>query len=231
MAGSLTGTYAYNPSLGDLTLQAFQMCGVRPTALTQEHMQSALMAANLMMSTWSGKGVNLWQVTSTTVPLIQGQATYSVPANVVTMLDLYVSVASGTSTTDRYILPISRTEYASYANKSQQGFCTTYWFDRLLTPSVTFWPVPDGSAASFTYYACVQIQDSSLQSGALVDVPYYFLEAFAYGLAYRLAAIWKPEITQGLKALADEAFAIAAEQNIETSSVYISPSLQGYFKI
>ena len=51
-----TGLYTFNPSLGDLTIQAFQMCGVRPTALTQEHMQSALMAANLTNSEWAADG-------------------------------------------------------------------------------------------------------------------------------------------------------------------------------
>jgi len=227
---STSGTQSYNPSLGDITLQAFQMCGVRPTALTPEHMTSAFSAANMMLSTWAAKGINLWKITPTTVSLVQGTAAYTVPASVVTILDCYVTVGTGTTSTDRYILPISRTEYASQPNKSTQGFPTTYWFDRLTSPTITFWPVPDGNEVSFTYYAVAQIQDATLKNGALVDIPYYFLEAFLFGLAFRLSMIWAPQLSMGYKALADEAWTNAVTQNIETSQIYISPTLAGYWR-
>jgi hypothetical protein len=74
-----------------------------------------------------------------------------------------------------------------------------------------------------------QIQDADLSNGKNVEVPYYFMEAFAYGLAQRLAMIWAPEKIQILKPLADEAYDIAAAQNIETASQYISPLISGYF--
>ena len=231
---AVTGTYNFNPSMGDLTIQAFQMCGVRPVALTQEHMQTAVMAANLMQSTWSGQGVNLWQVSLSTVPLVQGTATYTLPSNIVSLLDLYITVGSGSTATNRYILPVSRSEYASYANPTSQGFPTTYWFNRQLTPTVSFWPVPDGNEVSFSYYACQNIQDASLGSGALADIPYYFQEAYVLGLAARLSLIWaqdKPQLVAGLAQMADKAFQVAASQNVETANLYISPSLQSYWKI
>ena len=121
-----SGTYSYNPSLGELTLYAFNLCGIRNTELAQEHMESARMAANLLLGRWSSQGVNLWEVDLQTIPLIQGVATYNYPANTIVILDGYITVSSGTTTIDRYILPISRTEYASYPNKTQQGVPTTY---------------------------------------------------------------------------------------------------------
>jgi hypothetical protein len=36
-----SGTYTFDPSLGELTLYAFNLCQIRPTSLMQEHMQSA----------------------------------------------------------------------------------------------------------------------------------------------------------------------------------------------
>jgi hypothetical protein len=224
-----SGTYAYNPSLGELTLYAFNLCGIRNTALLQEHMESARMASNLLLGRWSSQGVNLWCVDLQSVPLIAGQATYSVPSNTIVMLDAYVVQTSGGTSINRLILPISRSEYASYPNPQQRGFPTTYWFDRLLSPQVTLWPVPDGTQASFDYYRVRQIQDADLSNGKNVEVPYYFMEAFAYGLAQRLAMIWAPEKIQILKPLADEAYDIAAAQNIETASQYISPLISGYF--
>jgi hypothetical protein len=146
------------------------------------------------------------------------------------MLDAYVTTGTGTSAINRLILPISRTEYASYPNKQQQGFPTTYWFDRLLSPTVTLWPVPDGNEVSFSYYRVRQVQDSNLTSGQTVEIPYYFLEAFAYGLAQRLAMIWSPDKMQFLKPLADEAYDLAVRQNVETAQQYISPTISSYFR-
>lgn len=229
-----SGTYAFNPSLGELTLYAYNLCGLRNTSLLQEHLEAARMAANMLCANWSNRGVNLWAVDLITVPLVQGQATYNVDLNTVTMLDAYMVIDNGNGQPiDRIILPVSRTEYASYPNKETQGFTTTFWFDRLISPNptVTLWPVPDGtSAQQLKYYRVRQIQDSNLQNGAQVEIPYLWMDAFAYGLAARLAVIWAPDKVQLLKPLSDEAYTIAAEQNVETAAQYISPQISGYYR-
>lgn len=225
-----SGTYAYNPSLGEITLYAFNLCGIRNTALLQEHMESARMAANMLLGRWSSQGVNLWCVDLETIPLVQGTATYSVPSSTVVMLDAYVVQNTGGAAINRLILPISRSEYASYPNPAQQGFPTTYWFDRLLSPTVTLWPVPDGGQTSFNYYRVRQIQDSNFTNGQQVEIPYYFMEAFAFGLAQRLAMVWAPDKVAMLKPLADESYDIASRQNIETAQQYISPTVSSYFR-
>lgn len=223
-----SGTYAFNPALGEIVLHAYQNIGVRPTAVLQEHMESARMATNMMLSRWSNMGVNLWAVDLVTEPLIQGQTTYAVDGNTVMVLDAYTTTSSGI---DRVIMPISRTEYASYPNKTQQGFPTSYWYDRLVSPTLTLWPVPDGSSATILkYYRVRQVQDSNLQNGENVEIPYRWLEAFADGLTYRLSRIWAPQMAQMLKGQADESYQIAAEQDVEVVNTYISPMIGGYFR-
>lgn len=229
-----SGTYAFNPSLGELTLYAYNMAGVRNTALLQEHMQAAKMATNMMLASWANQGVNLWAVDLITTALVESQATYSVDPDTVMILDAYMSIVQDYSPPiDRIILPISRTEYASYPNKEQEGFTTTFWFDRLISPNptITLWPVPDGSSAQYLkYYRVRQIQDAALQNGVQVEIPYLWMDAFAYGLAARLAVIWAPDKMALLKPLADEAYNVAAEQNIEQAQQYISPQIGGYFR-
>jgi hypothetical protein len=226
-----SGTYTYNPGLGELTLYAYNLIGIRNTAVLQEHMTAARMAANMMLSRWANQGVNLWCVDLVTTALVTGQKTYTVDANTVVMLDTYIQTDTGNGQPiDRLILPISRTEYASYPNKDQQGFTTTYWFDRLLSPNVTLWPVPDGTTTSLKYYRVRQMQDANLQNGQTVEIPYLWMEAFAYGLAQRLATIWSPDKLAFLKPMADEAYQIAAAQNVETAQQYISPMISGYFR-
>ena len=221
-----SGTYTFNPSLGEIVLYAYQNIGVRPTALLQEHMDSARMVTNMMLARWSNQGVNLWCVDLITTPLTQGTATYPVDANTVMILDAYI-VSEGI---DRIILPISRTEYASYPNKEQQGFPTTFWFDRLISPTVTLWPVPDGSQTSLKYYRVRRLQDSDLQNSQQPEIPYLWLEEFADGLTYRLARIWAPQLAPALKAQSDESYEIAAQQGVEQAQQYISPQLSGYWR-
>lgn len=221
-----SGTYTFNPALGEITLYAFDLIGIRPAALLAEHMQSARMATNMMLGRWSSQGVNLWAVDLVTTPLVQGTSTYAVDASTIVILDMYV-VVNGI---DRIITPVSRTEYASYPNKATEGMPTVGWFDRLLSPTITIWPVPDGNQTSLKYYRVRQIQDANFTSGQNVEIPYYFLEAFAQGLAYRLAMIWAPEKAQLLKMVADESYQIAASQNVETAQQYISPMLAGYWR-
>lgn len=300
-----SGTYNFNPSLGELTLYAFNLAGIRNTALAQEHMESARMAANLMLSRWANQGVNLWAVdlqtvtfdqsptittttgngTTTTLTyatpntpiytvglqitvsgtgVVDGLQTvtasgygsvsfsssysgtasggtissstpasvYSVDPTTVMILDAYVTTTANSSQPiDRIIMPVSRTEYASYPNKEQTGFPTIFWFDRLISPTVTLWPVPDGtSSQSLSYYRVRQIQDSNYTSGQTVEIPYRWLEAFATGLAFRLATVWQPNAVAMLKPMSDEAYMIAAAQDVENVSMYISPQISGYFR-
>jgi hypothetical protein len=312
-----SGTYNYNPSLGELTLYAFNLAEIRNTAIAQEHMESARMASNMLLSNWSNRGVNLWAVDLQTVNFNQTPATlsasgtggtatltfstpntpvytvgsqitvsgvtptgyngtytvtassngsvsytntttgaqtvagtiststpagtYSVDPNTVVILDAYCETTTNSAQPiDRIILPVSRTEYASYPNKQQTGFPTTFWFDRLISssrstgspgPSVTLWPVPDGTSSQlFKYYRVRQLQDSNYTSGQTVEIPYLWMEAYAYALGHRLSIMWNPQKSMMLKPLADEAYAVAAEQNVEQAQQYISPQIQGYFR-
>lgn len=239
-----SGTYNFNPSLGELTLYAFNLAGVRNTAILQEHMSSAKTAANLMLASWANRGVNLWKVDLVTINLQTGVSTYSAGSDgagnpdsndaqrTVMVLDTYVSTPQDGSTVDRIILPVSRTEYASYPQKDQQGFPTVYWFDRLISPTITIWPVPntDTGPSTMSFYRVTQVQDANFVSGQQVDIPYRWLEAFALGLAYRLAMVWNPNFVMQLKPLAEEAYNIAAQQDTEYVSMYISPQISGYFR-
>lgn len=191
-------------------------------------MESLRMSTNMLLSRWSNQGVNLWAVDLVSVTLVEGQSTYNVDASTVTILDVYVR---NSDNIDRIVMPISRSEYANYPNKTQEGFPTVFWFDRLLSPTITIWPVPDGtSSTTLKYYRMRRLEDAALTNGQTVDIPYLWLEAFALALAQRLALIWAPDKIQLLKPLADEAYSIAIDQNVETAQQYIAPITTGYWR-
>lgn len=229
-----SGTYNFDLSLGELGLYAYNLLGVRPASLEQEHMFTLRIASNMLLLHWGNLGVMLWEIDLQTVPLVQGTSDYAVPANTFMMLDAYISsdpIGLG-PTIDRIILPISRSEYATYPNKAKQGFPTVFWFDRLLSPTVTLWPVPDGSTqdAFLHYYRVKQIQDATLPGGTTLDIRKQWLPAFADGLAANLARSWAPERVADLKAWADMTYQAASNQEVEAGNFYISPQLSSYFR-
>ena len=223
---STSGTYTFSPPLGSIALNAFSRCGVKRTELLAEHMENAYLEANLLQADWSADGILWWTVSLETVLLVQGTPTYTVLPNVVSVLDVYISNGSS----NRLIFPFSRTDYASLAEPMQQGFPTSFWWDRVIPSTLTLWPVPDGSATyTMTYYYYSQIQDANLRQGGNAQVPYFWLNAYTADLAHRLARIYAPALEAARKADRDEAYSKASKQT-ELAQMYISPGLAGYYR-
>jgi hypothetical protein len=226
---TFSGTVDFAPSTGEIGLTAFGRIGVRRTAVTASHMAELRNAANLLLSEWSNQTPNLWAVGLISVPLVAGTATYNVPAETVMILDMYISY--GTPSTDRIIFPVSRSEYATYPDKTTQGTPTVFWFDRLIAPTFTLWPVPD-SVATYTanYYSVRQVYDSNLGSAQNTEIPYRFLEAFTSGLAWKLSEIYAPQLEDKMFNRYSRAWGIAASQDVENVPFYITPGIGGYFR-
>lgn len=195
-------------------------------------MLSARREINFLFGEWANRGgVNLWEVIRTQTTLTQGTASYSVAAKTIMILDASIVLNYGQSNESRrYIPPMSRTEYLSLSNQQTQAAPTTYWFDRLISPTVTFWPVPDGNGPyTFDYFSVTQIQDANLASGETPDVPYRWFDAIVAGMAFRLARIYAPQLEGQRKADATEAYNYAAEQDTENVPLKLSPQLGGYY--
>ena len=221
-----SGTTSYNPPLGSIALSAFARCGVRRTEILAEHMSNAYEELNLLQSKWGADGILWWTVELITVPLIQGTATYTVPLNVISVLDVYINNGSS----NRLIFPFSRTDYASLAEPNEQGFPTTFWWDRLIPSAITLWPVPDNSATyTMSYYVYQQIQDANIRQGGSAQVPYFWLDALVAELAYRLSRIYAPNLELVRKQDAKESYDTACKQ-VESVQIFITPSLSGYFR-
>jgi hypothetical protein len=226
----MTYSDKFNFALGlsDVTLYAYGLCGIRRSAILQEHMADAYIAANLLLADWSTKGVNLWQVSQISIILGQGAGIYDVPKEAIVMLDTFVTVDGR----DRIMLPISRTEYASYPNKEQQGVPTVFWMDRQLPGygGIHIWPVPDRDGYILTYHYLTQAMNSGFVNDQQPPVPPEWLYAFATGLAEKLAMSWAPDRLAFLSPIAEKAYDTASRSGVETATQYISPQIGGYFR-
>lgn len=195
-------------------------------------MVSARHALNMALVEASNRQVNLWTVVQNSFPLVNGTAVYTLPTNVILVLDAWVTVNSATTNaTDLYVTPVSRTEYASYANKQTPGRPTSYWLNRQITPQLTMWPVPDASGPYvFNYFACIQIQDANLPGGETPNMPYRWLDWFEASLAHRLSRAYAPALEDKRKADAEVAWTIAASQDIEPVPLALNPTIKSYYR-
>lgn len=226
-----SGTYNFQMSNGDAVIAAYARLQIHRTALLSEHLQDAIKEANFLLSELSNRQPNLWTSEQTSITLVPGQATYPLLPQNIMILSAFIRTNLGTSINDRILNPISTVEYASYPNKSQQGFPTVYWLDRQITPQLTLWQVPDSSLTYTLYLQIVsQIQDANLANQETPQIPYRFFDLFVAGLAYRLARIYKPELEQMRKADYNEAWLIASTQDIENVNMYVTPGMGSYYR-
>jgi hypothetical protein len=224
-----SGTYNYALTNANAVLASFARLQIKRTMIGQEHLADAANEANLLAIEFANKQPNLWTSELQTFSLTEGTATYDLPARTIMVLVCYLRTGSGASQNDRLLFPISTYEYASYPNKNEEGFPSVFWFDRQISPTITFWQVPDASSTYTAELQCVrQIQDINLPSGETPDLPYRFLDAFVAGLAYRLSRSHAPQLEATRKADYDEAWAIAATQDTENVNMSLIPGLSSY---
>lgn len=132
--------------------------------------------------------------------------------------------------TDILLYPLSRNDYAAIPLKTQQGRPTSYWFDRLISPTVVIWPQPDANGPyELHYWRAQQIQDVSPQFNQAPQIPYRFFEAFCAAVAAHLAMKWAPQSAQLLNQYAVETWKEASDEDREKVSFYFSPDFTGYF--
>lgn len=193
----------------------------------------------LLASHGSNKQVNLWKVDLIETALVSGTETYAVNPSTVMILDAWITqnTATPTAANDLFITPVSRTEYASFSNKLTPGRPTSYWFDRLISPTITLWPVPNASGYTLKYYRCIQTQDANLAGGETPDVPVLWMDWLIAGLAHRLSRPYGPnDVVQALalekqrKMDADEAWTVAATQGVENVPLSLAPQISSYYR-
>jgi hypothetical protein len=183
-----SGTAAFNLDLNEVVEEAFERCGSE--LRTGYDLRTARRSLNLLFADWANRGVNLWTLDSGTIPLIQGTATYNLPADTVDLLEHVIRTGSGNASTqiDVTITRISNSTYSSIPNKLQQARPIQVWVNRQITPQITVWPTPDQTGVyQFIYWRLRRIQDAGDGGTYTQDIPFRFLPCLVSGLAYYLA--------------------------------------------
>jgi hypothetical protein len=241
MLGVPSGTQDFFLSNSEVLFEAFDRVMVRPSEITVHHLVSGRRSMNLELQSWSNLGINLWEVVQAQLVLVPGQATYTLPANLVTMMEMYFSTVNANGAgfnEDRIMVPVTRTQYAMIPNKLQPGLPTQYWLERLEQPVVTIWqPAFQGAPAYVINYNYLQrIDDAGIGTGQIPDLPYRALDALCAGTARRLAKKFAPpQIRAEIVAETKEDFAEAwnnfVTNDIEDGPLIMQPNVGGYARM
>ena len=224
-----SGTATFNLDLSEIVEEAFERAGSE--LRTGYDLRTARRSLNLLFADWANRGVNMWTFEQGTINLAQGTATYSLPADTVDLLEHVIRTQPGqqSNQADLTITRISVSTYATIPNKLVQGRPIQVWIQRLETPQITVWPVPDQGTSQNPYYTFVywrlrRIQDAGNGTNTM-DVPFRFLPCLVAGLAYYLA-LKIPGADARLPVLKqqyDEAWQLASDEDRDKAAVRFVP--------
>ena len=220
-----SGVANFNLDLSEIVEEAFERCGAE--LRTGYDLRTARRSLNLLFADWANRGINMFTFEQGTINLVPGTATYNLPADTVDLLEHVIRTGAGNASTqaDLTITRISVSTYATIPNKLQQARPIQIWVERLDTPRVTLWPVPDDSQAyQLVYWRMRRIQNAG-DGVNTMDMPFRFIPCMVAGLAYYLAmkipgAIERIEV---LKGQYDEAWQLASGEDHEKAALRFVP--------
>jgi hypothetical protein len=210
--------------------KALRRCGVSPSLATAEILDTAREDLFMLLMSMLNRGLNLWCVDRQEIPIVANQATYPLPVGTIQVLDLLYARASETGITEIPLTPISRNSYAQLPKKDSLGQPTSYWFEKLVDPQVTLWPVPYDDTAVLNLYRHRQMQDVGDLSNEL-ELPSRWLESICWQLALRLAFELPQVSAERMQAIQGMSTAMTIEVEggeTDDSPVYFAPNIKVY---
>ena len=215
---TVSGSKDFELDVSDYIEEAFERCGKEMR--TGYDLKTAKRSLNLLFADWANRGLNQWTIQQVTTTLTQGVSDITVGADTIDILSIVVR----RDNTDYGIQRLSRDDYINIPNKTQQSRSSQWFLDRLISPILKLWPVPDNSTDQIIYNRLVRLDDADSATNTL-QIPFRFYPALAAGLAYYITIKKAPDRIQLLKALYEEEMQRAMDEDRDRASFNVVPSL------
>mgnify|MGYP003149711923 CR=1 FL=1 len=242
MANTTSGTATFDKTfaIDEIIEESFERIGLQNVAGYQ--LKSARRSLNILFQEWGNRGIHYWEIASTNIDLIEGQAEYkfyrssddgtsatSTPSGIYGMSDVLEaqlrSNRTQTTQSDSPMTKVDRSTYAGFSNKLSKGTPNQYWVQRFIDHvSISVYPTPDSTNASkdMHFYYIKRIEDVGAYTNA-TDMPFRFIPCMVSGLAYYLSMKYAPQLMQGMKLVYEDEFQRALQEDGSASSTYITP--------
>ena len=214
-----SGSRDFNLDVAEAIEEAYERIGQE--VRTGYDAKTARRSMNLMFAEWANRGLNLWTVTQDTTSLVQGTANYTLAPDVIDILDMGLRRNGTVFEMER----ISRSDYLDFPDTTSQGRPSQFYFNRQISPVITLWQTPENSTDTLVYYYVRRIEDvDTLQN--TTGIPFRFYPCMVAGLAYYLAMKRAPERVQMMKAVYEEEFQRAANEDEDRVPLVLRPSVR-----
>ena len=220
---ALSGSTNFEPNVAEFVEEAFERCGLE--LRTGYDLKTARRSINLMLAEWANRGLNQWTIEQATQTVTEGTTDYSLNSNIIDILDVVLRRTVNQTQTDITMNRVSRSEYINIPNKTTKARPSQFFLDKLSTPTLKIWPAPENSTDILVFNKIIRMDDADKPTNTM-DMPFRFFPCFAAGLAYYISLKRAPERTAQLKALYEQEFRRAADQDEDRASFRIRPSLR-----
>jgi hypothetical protein len=215
---AVSGSKNFELDVTEYIEEAFERCGRE--VRTGYDIKTAKRSMNLLFADWANRGLNAWTIEQTTQALTQGTSSYTLGADTIDILSAVIR----RSDVDYGIERLSRDDYLNIPNKTTQGRPSQFFLDRLITPALKLWPVPENSTDVVVFDRLVRIDDADTAQNT-VEVPFRFYPCLAAGLAYYIAIKKAPDRVPFLKSIYEEEMERAMSMDRDRASFNIVPSM------
>lgn len=132
---------------------------------------------------------------------------------------------------DLTLTQLNHDDYMQLPNKFSQSLTpTSYYFEKLINPQVTVWPIPPQNQGYLTILRSRQVQDVGSLTQEL-EIPARWIESIVWQLALRLA-FELPGVDPARRAeLASTANSMVLEvegDETDHAPIYLAPNIRGY---
>ena len=243
MANTTSGTVTFEKTfaIDEIIEESFERIGLKN--VSGYDLKSARRSLNILFQEWGNRGIHYWEIGSTNIDLIEGQADYDFfrssddgtsattndPASVFGISDVLEaqlrSNRTQTTQSDSPMTKVDRSTYAGFSNKLSKGTPNQYWVERFIDKvTIHVYPTPDSTNASkdMHFFFIKRIQDVGDYTNA-TDVPFRFVPCMVSGLAYYLSMKYQPALIQQTKLVYEDEFARALAEDGSASSTHITP--------
>tara|TARA_R100000149_G_scaffold43825_1_gene17330 strand:+ start:103 stop:774 length:672 start_codon:yes stop_codon:yes gene_type:complete len=222
---AVSGSTNFEPDITEFIEEAYERCGLE--LRTGYDLKSAIRSANFMLAEWANRGLNQWTITTGTQTVTKGTNSYDLGTDVIDVLDVVVRRTVNGTTTDIRLDKLSRSEFFSIPNKATEARPSQYFIDKQNNPKIFVYPTPENSTDVIRFNKLSRLDDADDAKNTM-DIPFRFYPCFAAGLAYYISLKRSPELSGQLKAIYEEEFRRAADQDEDRASFRIRPSMRSY---
>jgi hypothetical protein len=228
MAVSSTNTFTVTRNdIIDSALRTLGVIGIGETPTTEDYTNCS-QALNIMIKSWSKKGYPLWVVSTQTINLVDGTASYNLGTRPVRIFGAYIR---NTDNHDTQLRLISNQEYDDLGNKTTEGTPNQIYYDNQLAAGTVYvYPVPDATSADYTIYVEAQrmFYDMSASTDNF-DFPQEWFQAIKWGLAAEIAVEYGVDIqlVSYYEAKSQAYIEDSFNFSVEEPSVYFTVNMQG----